>query len=331
MSSAPVLPGVFESISKKGHVDIDVLAWHWFLLVGVIAFLLFVDLLLIHRRSRVADMREVTVQSIAWIGVGLSFTAFIAWQFGSNATGEYLGGYLMEMSLSVDNVFIWAMLLTQFRIPRQFQYRVLFWGVFGAFALRSVLIFGGIALTEVFEPAILMLGVFLVYTAFSLLRKKDDDDDFNPSEGRFVRLFHGVIPSVEEIRAQTRNLSDLRSGFLVAPLFAVVVLLELTDVVFAVDSVSAVLTVTSEPFLALASNTFAILGLRALYFLLADVQARFKYLQRGIAIILAFVGFKMIVAYFWDWHVSTLWSLSVIVVVLGLSVGASIVENRRPS
>jgi tellurite resistance protein TerC len=237
----------------------------------------------------------------------------------------------MEMSLSVDNVFIWAMLLTQFRIPRQFQYRVLFWGVFGAFALRSVLIFGGIALTEVFEPAILMLGLFLVYTAFSLLRKKDDDDDFNPSEGRIVRLFHGVIPSVEEIRAQTRNLSDLRSGFLVAPLFAVVVLLELTDVVFAVDSVSAVLTVTSEPFLALASNTFAILGLRALYFLLADVQARFKYLQRGIAIILAFVGFRMIVAYFWDWHVSTLWSLSVIVVVLGLSVGASIVENRRPS
>jgi tellurite resistance protein TerC len=237
----------------------------------------------------------------------------------------------MEMSLSVDNVFIWAMLLTQFRIPRQFQYRVLFWGVFGAFALRSVLIFGGIALTEVFEPAILMLGLFLVYTAFSLLRKKDDDDDFNPSEGRIVRLFYGVIPSVEEIRAQTRNLSDLRSGFLVAPLFAVVVLLELTDVVFAVDSVSAVLTVTSEPFLALASNTFAILGLRALYFLLADVQARFKYLQRGIAIILAFVGFKMIVAYFWDWHVSTLWSLSVIVVVLGLSVGASIVENRRPS
>jgi tellurite resistance protein TerC len=207
----------------------------------------------------------------------------------------------------------------------------LFWGVFGAFALRSVLIFGGIALTEVFEPAILMLGLFLVYTAFSLLRKKDDDDDFNPSEGRIVRLFHGVIPSMEEIRAQTRNLSDLRSGFLVAPLFAVVVLLELTDVVFAVDSVSAVLTVTSEPFLALASNTFAILGLRALYFLLADVQARFKYLQRGIAIILAFVGFKMIVAYFWDWHVSTLWSLSVIVVVLGLSVGASIVENRRPS
>ena len=136
---------------------------------------------------------------------------------------------------------------------------------------------------------------------------------------------------MEEIRAQTRNLSDLRSGFLVAPLFAVVVMLELTDVVFAVDSVSAVLTITSEQFLAVASNAFAILGLRALYFLLADIQEKFKYMQRGIALILAFVGFKMIVAYFWDWHVSTLWSLSVIVVVLGLSVGASIVENRRPS
>ena len=331
MSSAPALPGVFESISKKGHVDIDVLAWHWFLLVGVIAFLLFVDLLLIHRRSRVSDMREATVQSIAWIGVGLSFIAFVAWQFGSNATGEYLGSYLMEMSLSADNVFIWAVLLAHFKIPPQYQHRVLFWGVMGAVVLRSVLIFGGIALLEVFEPAIVILGLFLVYTAFSLSRAKDEEKDFNPSDGRTLRLFHKVIPSTDEIRGSALFIRDAKLGLVATPLFAVVVLLELTDAVFAVDSVSAVLTITSEQFLAVASNAFAILGLRALYFLLADIQEKFKYMQRGIALILAFVGFKMIVAYFWDWHVSTLWSLSVIVVVLGLSVGASIVENRRPS
>jgi tellurite resistance protein TerC len=329
--SSPLLPSVLESISKKGHVDIDVLAWHWLLLVGVIAGLLLVDLLLVHRTSRVLNMRDAVIQSSAWIGVGLFFTAFVAWQFGGNGAGEYLGGYLMEMSLSVDNIFVWAMLLAQFHIPRRLQYRVLFWGVLGAFALRSVLIFGGIALTEVSEPAILILGVFLVYTAISLFRSKDNEHEPNPSDGRILRLVHKVIPSAEEIRTQVQNVGDLRTGFLVAPLFAVVVLLELTDVVFAVDSVSAVLTITSEPFLALSSNVFAILGLRALYFLLADVQARFKYLQRGIALILAFVGFKMIVAYFWDWHVSTMWSLSVIVLVLGLSVGASIIENRRPS
>ena len=331
MSLAHLFPRAIESGSKSAHVDIDVLPRHWVFLIGVLGIVLLIDLFLVHRSAHVLDKREAIIQSFAWISGGLSFAAFIAWQFGGNATGEYLGSYLMEMSLSADNVFIWAVLLAHFKIPPQYQHRVLFWGVMGAVVLRSVLIFGGIALLEVFEPAIVILGLFLVYTAFSLLRKKDDDDDFNPSEGRIVRLFHGVIPSVEEIRAQTRNLSDLRSGFLVAPLFAVVVMLELTDVVFAVDSVSAVLTITSEQFLAVASNAFAILGLRALYFLLADIQEKFKYMQRGIALILAFVGFKMIVAYFWDWHVSTLWSLSVIVVVLGLSVGASIVENRRPS
>ena len=140
-----------------------------------------------------------------------------------------------------------------------------------------------------------------------------------------------MIPSTDEIRGSALFIRDAKLGLVATPLFAVVVLLELTDAVFAVDSVSAVLTITSEQYLAVASNAFAILGLRALYFLLADVQEKFKYLQRGIALILAFVGFKMIVAFFWDWHVSTLWSLCFIIVVLAVSVGASIIENRRPS
>jgi tellurite resistance protein TerC len=279
----------------------------------------------------VLDKREAIIQSFAWISGGLSFAAFIAWQFGGNATGEYLGSYLMEMSLSADNVFIWAVLLAHFKIPPQYQHRVLFWGVMGAVVLRSVLIFGGIALLEVFEPAIVILGLFLVYTAFSLSRAKDEEKDFNPSDGRTLRLFHKVIPSTDEIRGSALFIRDAKLGLVATPLFAVVVLLELTDAVFAVDSVSAVLTITSEQFLAVASNAFAILGLRALYFLLADIQEKFKYLQRGIALILAFVGFKMIVAFFWDWHVSTLWSLCFIIVVLAISVGASIIKDRRPS
>lgn len=298
---------------------------------GVIAVLLLIDLLVVHRSAHVVEKKEAVIQSFAWICGGLSFSAFIAWQFGGSATGEYLGSYLMEMSLSADNVFIWAVMLSHFKIPSQYQHRVLFWGVIGAVVLRSLLIFGGIALLEVFEPAIVILGLFLVYTALTLLRSKDDDKDFNPSDGRTLRLFHTVIPSTDEIRGSALFIRDANLGLLATPLFAVVVLLELTDAVFALDSVSAVLTITSEQFLAVASNAFAVLGLRALYFLLADVQAKFKYLQRGIALILAFVGFKMIVAYFWDAHVSTLWSLSAIVVILGLSVGASIVENRRPS
>jgi tellurite resistance protein TerC len=237
----------------------------------------------------------------------------------------------MELSLSVDNVFIWAMLFTHFRIPPQFQHRVLLWGVFGAFLLRSIFVFGGIAVLEAFEPAVLILGLFLVYTGFALLRAKDNEDDFDPSDGRHLKLFRRVVPSTEEIRGQSLIVRDKHLGILATPLLTALVMIELTDIVFAVDSVSAVLSITSVQFLAISSNIFAILGLRAMYFLLADVRERFTYLQRGIALILAFVGFKMIVGFFWDSQISTAWSLSFIVVVLAVSVGASVVHSRRPS
>ena len=312
-------------------MNIDVLPWHWLALVGVVTALLLVDLLVLHRKARVISMREAAIQATAWISIGLFFTLFIAWQFGGNATGEYFSSYLMEMSLSVDNIFIWAMLFAHFRIPPQFQHRVLFWGVFGAFVFRSIFVFGGMAVIETFEPAILILGFFLVYTGFTLLRAKDDDDDFDPSDGRLLRLFRRVVPSTEEIRGQALIVRDMQLGILATPLLTALVMVELTDIVFAVDSVSAVLSITSEQFLAISSNIFAILALRALYFLLADVRARFTYLQRGIALILAFVGLKMIVAFFWDSQISTLWSLSFIVVVLAASVGTSVVHSRRPS
>ena len=309
----------------------DVLPWHWLVLVAVVTGLLLVDLLVLHREARVISVKEAAIHSIAWISIGLLFAVFIAWQFGGNATGEYFGSYLMEMSLSVDNVFIWAMLFAHFRIPLEFQHRVLFWGVFGALLLRSIFVFGGIAVMETFEPAILILGLFLVYTGFTVLRTKDNDDDFDPSAGRLLRLFRRVVPSTEEIRGQALIVRDARLGLLATPLLTVLVMIELTDIVFAVDSVSAVLSITSEQFLAISSNIFAILGLRALYFLLADVRARFTYLQRGIALILAFVGFKMIVAFFWDSQISTAWTLSFIVLVLAVSVGASVVRSRRQS
>ena len=309
----------------------DVLPWHWLVLVAVVTGLLLVDLLVLHREARVISAKEAAIHSIAWISIGLLFAVFIAWQFGGNATGEYFGSYLMEMSLSVDNVFIWAMLFAHFRIPLEFQHRVLFWGVFGALLLRSIFVFGGIAVMETFEPAILILGLFLVYTGFTVLRTKDNDDDFDPSAGRLLRLFRRVVPSTEEIRGQALIVRDARLGLLATPLLTVLVMIELTDIVFAVDSVSAVLSITSEQFLAISSNIFAILGLRALYFLLADVRARFTYLQRGIALILAFVGFKMIVAFFWDSQISTAWTLSFIVLVLAVSVGASVVHSRRQS
>jgi len=309
----------------------EVLPWHWLVLVGVVAVLVLSDLVVLHRKARVISMKEAAIQSLGWVGIGLLFAVFVAWQFGGNATGEYLGSYLMELSLSVDNVFIWAMLFTHFRIPPQFQHRVLFWGVFGAFLLRSIFVFGGIAVLEAFEPAVLILGLFLVYTGFALLRTKNNEDDFDPSEGRLLQLFRRVVPSTEEFRGQSLIVRDKHLGIVATPLLTALVMIELTDIVFAVDSVSAVLSITSVQFLAISSNIFAILGLRAMYFLLADVRERFTYLQRGIALILAFVGFKMIVAFFWESQISTVWSLSFIVVVLAVSVGASVVLARHPS
>ena len=331
MSVVAALHSVSGALSDNGHVNVDVSAWQWVFLLGVVSVLLLIDLLVIHRKAHVVGMKEAITESVVWISLGLLFSLFIWWQFGSAATGEYFGGYLMEKSLSVDNVFIWAMLFTYFQIPRKFQHRVLFWGIFGALALRSAFIFGGIAVIEVFEPSVLILGIFLVYTAWKVVRAGDDDPDFNPSDGRTLRIFRRFVPSTDEIRGQALFIKDSNLGFLATPLFAVLVLVELTDVVFAVDSVPAVLSVTSEQYIAVASNVFAILGLRALYFLLADVHARFKYLQNGIGVVLAFVGAKMIVGFFWNWHVSTLWSLSVIIVILTFAMAASIVENRRPS
>ena len=322
---------VLSMASGNGHVDLDVQPWHWLFLLSLITILLLIDLLVIHRRAHVIGLREAIVESVVWIAVGLSFAIFVAWQFGSAATGEYFGSYLMEKSLSVDNVFIWAMLFTHFQIPRQFQHRVLFWGIFGALVLRSGFIFGGLAVIEIFEPSVLIMGIFLVYTALKLSINREEEENLDPSDTRMMRLFQRFVPSTDEIHGQALVIRDSQRGLLATPLFAVLVLVELTDIVFAVDSVPAVLSVTSEQFLALSSNVFAILGLRALYFLLADVNARFKYLQAGIGVILAFVGAKMIVLYFWDWHVTTLVSLSVIVAILTLSIVASYLANRRPS
>ena len=326
-----ITPGLSQVLSGSGHVDLNVRPWQWLFLITLVSALLLIDLLVIHRRAHVIGVREAVIESVAWIAVGLSFALFVAWQFGSAATSEYFGSYLMEKSLSVDNVFIWAMLFSHFQIPRQFQHRVLFWGIFGALVLRSGFIFGGIAVIEIFKPSILIMGIFLVYTAIKVSVASDEEEHFDVSKSRTMRLFHRFIPSTDEIRGQALVVRDDQRGLLATPLFAVLVLVELTDIVFAVDSVPAVLSVTSEQFLALSSNVFAILGLRALYFLLADVNARFKYLQAGIGVILAFVGAKMIVLYFWDWHVTTLLSLLVIVVILSLSIIASVVANRRPS
>lgn len=317
---------IASSESSAGKVNLDLSLWHWPFLLGVLATLLLVDILVIHREAHEVHTREAAIESAAWISVGLLFSLFIAWQFGSAATGEYLGGYLIEKSLSVDNVFVWAVLFAHFQVPSKYQHRVLFWGIFGALAMRIGFIFAGVAIINTFKITLILFGIFLLYSGIKLLQSHDEG--FDPSQSRAMRIFHRFVPSTDELDGQ--KLFTIENGKRVAtPLFAVLVLVEITDVIFAVDSVPAVLAVTRDQYLAFASNAFAILGLRALYFLLADMRDRFQYLQTGLGVILAFVGVKMTLSYWW--HMPIAISLSIIGLILAVSIVASIKSDNTPT
>jgi tellurite resistance protein TerC len=298
--------------------------WAWAALVAAIAALLFADLLIVHRRPHVISMREAAIESSVWIALGVSFTAIVAMTAGGTAAGEYMAGYLIEKSLSIDNVFVWAVLLTYFAVPREYQFRVLFWGIFGALVMRALFIFGGIAVLERFEWVLYLFGAFLVFTAIRIARHRETE--VHPEGNPVLRLTRRIIPSTPDYDGQ--KLFTRRAGRLLAtPLFVVLVLVETTDVVFAVDSVPAILAVSREPFIVFASNAFAILGLRALYFLLAGMAGRFRYLNVGLAVILGFVGAKMFLT---DVYHVPLWlSLGVIASALIVSVLASLRAERR--
>ncbi len=306
--------------ARDSFVVLSVPWWAWVATNGAVAALLVLDIVVLHREAHVPTLRRAAVETVCWLAVGIGFGGVVLASFGGPAATEYYSGYLIELALSIDNVFVWALIMTFFAVPRAFQHRVLFWGIFGAVLLRAAFVFAGVALVERFEWILVVFGVFLLYTAWKLLRS-DDDEEINPEHNPFLRLVRRVVPSTTEYDGQ-KLWTHVAGRRLATPLFAVLVLVETTDVLFAVDSVPAVLGVSREQFIVLTSNAFAILGLRALYFLLADLHARFRYLQPGLAVILAFVGLKMIVAH-WV-HVSTPASLAVIVVVLAASVGASV-------
>jgi tellurite resistance protein TerC len=324
----PPRPSVIASVlaaeqSRDNFVHLDVEAWHWAALLAIIVVMLLVDLLVVHREAHEVKTKEAAIESGVWIGCGLAFTLVIWWWFGGAATGEYVSGYLIEKSLSIDNVFVWALIMGYFRVPQKYQHRVLFWGIFGALVMRAIFIFAGVAVIENFSWVLYVFGGFLLYTAGKLIFT--DNDHVDPGESKFLKLVSKFVKTTDELDGQ--KLFTKRNGHRVAtPLFSVLLLVEVTDVVFAVDSVPAVLAVSREQFIVFASNAFAILGLRALYFLLADMHNRFTYLQQGLATILAFVGVKMIIA---EWyHIPTWLSLVVIAIVLTASIGFSLKVER---
>ena len=301
--------------AQSNFVDLEIRPWEWAAVLGFISVLLLFDILVLHREAHVPSFRRAAIESAAWISVGLSFGLVVWVGFSAQAAGEYYAGFLIEKSLSVDNVFVWALIFTHFRTPRAYQHRVLFWGIFGALVLRAIFIFAGVALIERFSWILFVFGAFLLFTAFRLVTGEDHEVD--PDSSRVIKVLKKVIPSSDAYDGQ-RLFSRLFNKRVATPLFFVLVLIETSDVIFAVDSIPAVLAVSQEEYIVFTSNAFAILGLRALYFLLADMHERFTYLNEGLAVILAFVGLKMIAA---EWyHVPTVLSLLFIGAVLAVAI-----------
>ena len=323
--ASPALAAATSALqSRPVYSSFDVPAWVWVaFFVGVTA-LLFFDLLVVHRRPHAISLREAAIESAAWVTLGLGFTLVILWWQGGLAAGEYLAGYLIEKSLSVDNVFVWAVILNYFAVPQEYQFRVLFWGIFGALVLRAIFIFAGVALINRFDWIIYVFGAFLLFTAFRVARHRSSDID--PEKNPVLKLVRRVVPVSDDYDGQ--KMFTRKSGALMAtPLFVVLVLVESTDVVFAVDSIPAILAISREPFIVLSSNAFAIMGLRALYFLLAGMRERLRYLNYGLAVILGFVGLKMIAEDVV--HVPTWISLLVVASVLAVTIFASLRADRR--
>ena len=316
-------PIVAATSARSNFADLDVSVWAWVALAGLLGLLLTVDLIR-HRDDHEPSPREAAIETLVWVSIGLSFSLVIAFAYGSQAFGEYISGYLIEKSLSVDNVFVWAILFSAMAIPLKFQHRVLFWGIFGALTLRLAFILVGSALIGAFWWLLIVFGVFLVYTGVKILRHRDDEGDDAKTTG--LGLLKRVMPVSDDFDGH-KFFTVANAKRAATPLFAALVVVELTDVVFALDSVPAVLAVSNEAFIVFASNAFAILGLRAMYFLLANARERFHYLSHALGGILIFVGIKMTMSH-WV-HVNTYLSLGIICAMLVLAVLFSRRKNHQ--
>lgn len=277
-----------------------------------------------HREAHAPTTREAALETTFWILCGLAFSLVVLGVYGAGAFGEYLSGYLTEKALSVDNVFVWSLLFSTMSIPVAFQHRVLFWGIFGALTLRAAFIFAGTALLARFTFLLVVFGLFLVFTGLRLIRHREDEGESESTAG--LGLLRRIMPVTDQFDGQ-RFLTRIDGRRAATPLLAALVVVEVTDLIFAVDSVPAILALSNEQFLIFSSNAFAILGLRALYFLLADARQRFHYLNHALGGILVFVGIKMTASPWW--HLNVWISLAVIGVLLAGAVIFSERKNRQ--
>jgi tellurite resistance protein TerC len=265
--------------------------WVWIFFFAVVLVALFVDIGIVNRHSHAPTRKETIAWSIVWVSLALGFNAFVFWQFGIGQAKLFFTGYLIELSLSVDNLFVFLLIFTYFKVPKKYQHRVLFWGIMGALVMRMIMIFAGAELVERFHWIIYVFGAFLVYTGLKMFQ--DTDDNFEPHESAIVRFATKYIRITRHYDGEKFIVvkDGVRTGTL---LLLVLITVEFTDLIFAVDSIPAIFGITTDRFIVYTSNIFAILGLRTFFFLLADLADRFHYLKTGLAFILTFIGAKML-------------------------------------
>ena len=313
----------------------------WVAFFILVAALLYLDLGILNKRAHSLTMREAVVNSAIWISLGLLFSVFIYFGYenqwygmgtlahepnnGKSAVLKYLTGYLLEEALSVDNLFVMAVIFAQFKVPKAYQHKVLFWGILGVVVFRGLLIGVGIGLITRFQWLFVFFGVLLIYTAFKMLKHDDAEEDL--SQNKTVKFLNRLYP-VSPYYDGDKFFTMINGAKAMTPMFVALMVVETTDVMFAFDSVPAVFSITTDPFLVFASNIFAILGLRALYFVLSNVMDKFKYLNYSLLLILLFIGVKMILIPF-HIHIHELVSLAVVGALLLFGIVASWWSNKK--
>jgi len=297
--------------------------WLWVAFNAFVLGMLTLDLGVFHRRAHVVSFREAAAWSAVWVVLALAFNLWIWHAFGAQKATEFLTGYLVEKSLSVDNIFIFALIFGYFAVPEEYQHRVLFWGILGALAMRAAFIALGAVLLTSFHWVIYVFGAFLVLTGVKMALAPDRG--LEPDRNPVLKLVRRLIPVADRYHGQ--RFVVRQNGVLTAtPLFLVLVLVETTDLIFALDSIPAIFAITSDPFIVYTSNVFALLGLRSLYFLLAGVMAKFEYLKLGLAAVLVFVGIKMAVVDLYKVPAGV--SLVVVASILAVAIAASAFRAR---
>jgi tellurite resistance protein TerC len=301
------------------------LAWVAFnlLILGVLAL----DLGVFHRKPSVIPVREALWMAAGYIALALCFNAWIYFAFGPTPAIQFLTGYFIEKALSMDNIMVFVVIFSYFQVPPQHQMRVLLWGIIGALILRGIFIVAGLVLIESFDWTMLVMGLFLIYTGFKTMFTGDEGVDLEKS--RIIRIVRRILPVTHVYSDGKFFAKDDRKRRVATPLFVVLVVMNITDIIFALDSIPAVFAITQDPFIVYTSNVFAILGLRALYFALAGMVDRFRYLKFGLALVLIFIGCKMAYNYLPWPDIPTSWALIVTAVLIFGSIFASIVQNRR--